>query len=351
MLLQPNAIAILPSQTAMPIAPNCHSTSHPAFYQKVNSLIVLLGASGYVGSEFVRFFDQRAIAYKVLGRRDCDFYDPQLLSRDIAAANGDFLVNCAGYTGKPNVDACELHRTECLLANAVLPGRIAEACALANIPWGHVSSGCIFTGAKPDGSGFSEDDPPNFSFREGNCSFYSGSKALGEECLSDAEQCYVWRLRIPFNHHDSSRNYLSKVMRYDRLLDARNSLSHLREFVTACYDCWTRNVEFGTYNLTNSGSVTTREVVDLIRERGIVDKNFVFFDSEDDFMRRAAKTPRSNTVLDNSKALKAVLRLSPVREAIRQSLALWEVEGPSPCSQLRRWPIGRGLVPDGDDLR
>ena len=289
-------------------------------------MIVLLGAGGYVGGEFIRFFDQQKIVYKVLGRGDCDFYDPEQLSRAIAAAKGDFLINCAGYTGKPNVDACELHRTECLQANAVLPGRIAEACEAANIPWGHVSSGCIFTGAKADGSGFTEDDAPNFSFRQNNCSFYSGSKALGEECLSDAQRCFIWRLRIPFDHHDSARNYLSKVMRYERLLDARNSLSHLREFVTACYDCWARNVDYGIYNLTNTGSVTTREVVELIREAEVVDKQFQFFDDEDDFMKRAAKTPRSNTVLDNSKAIAAGLHLSPVHDAIRQSLALWKVE-------------------------
>jgi len=51
--------------------------------------------------------------------------------------------------------------------------------------------GCIFTGAHPDGSGFSEEDAPNFDFRHNNCSFYSGSKALGEEILRGAESCYI----------------------------------------------------------------------------------------------------------------------------------------------------------------
>lgn len=287
-------------------------------------MIVLLGAGGYVGGEFIRYFEEQNIPYQKLGRADADFYHPQQLANAITSAKGDFLINCAGYTGKPNVDACELHRTECLMANAVLPGRIAEACHLANIPWGHVSSGCIFTGAHADGSGFSEVDPPNFSFRQDNCSFYSGSKALGEECLSDAQRCYVWRLRIPFDHHDSPRNYLTKVMRYDWLLDARNSLSHLREFVTACFDCWDQQVEYGIYNLTNSGSVTTRDVVELIRKSGVSNKDFQFFDDEQDFMNKAAKTPRSNTVLDNSKALQAGLKLSPVQDAIERSLAQWK---------------------------
>jgi len=289
-------------------------------------MIILLGASGYVGKEFVRTLLNDQIAYVSIGRRDCNLYDKEALYSAIQAAGGTFLINCAGFTGKPNVDACEVQRTACLQGNAVLPGIISAACKKAGIPWGHVSSGCIFTGEKPDGPGFTEQDPPNFSFRQDNCSFYSGSKALGEECIADDPRCYIWRLRIPFNHQDSSRNYLSKLMRYDRLLDARNSLSFLDEFVTACIDCWRLGVPFGTYNLINSGSVTAREVVALIKQQGICQKEFKFFESENEFMQIAAKTPRSNTVLDNRKALNAGLKLSPVQDAIQCALRNWMPE-------------------------
>ena len=60
----------------------------------------------------------------------------------------EFLINAAGYTGKPNVDACEIARADTLAGNALLPQTIAHACAVCAIPWGHVSSGCIFSGAK-----------------------------------------------------------------------------------------------------------------------------------------------------------------------------------------------------------
>ena len=239
------------------------------------------------------------------------------------------MINCAGYTGKPNVDACETDKANCLAGNAVLPGLISEACDRIGVAWGHVSSGCIFTGTRPDGRGFSELDPPNFSFRQNNCSFYSGSKALGEEVLSGIDRCYVWRLRIPFSNIDSSRNYLSKLMRYDMLLEAENSLSELNEFVAAALDCFELNIEFGTYNLTNPGSVTTSEVIGLIQAAGVSNKEFKFFDSESEFMRLAAKAPRSNCVLDSSKALDAGLRLTPIRESLKRSLKGWVGESSS----------------------
>jgi dTDP-4-dehydrorhamnose reductase len=293
--------------------------------------ILLFGGSGYLGKAFRRCLEQRDLEYRSVRRNQCDYYDHRRLEELICELAPEFLINAAGFTGKPNVDACEWQKAECLRSNAVLPGVIRDVCESRRLTWGHVSSGCIYHGYAPpldgmnvDQQGFRECDPPNFTFRQNNCSFYSGCKALGEEVLQEAERCYIWRIRIPFNHVDSPRNYLSKLMRYERLLDVRNSLSHLDECVAACVDCWLKRVPFGTYHLTNSGSVTTREVVDLIRASGVCDKVFRFFDSEEEFGRVAAKTPRSSCVLDNRKARDAGLQLSHVMEAIERSLRQWD---------------------------
>ncbi|QDS96091.1 dTDP-4-dehydrorhamnose reductase [Roseimaritima multifibrata] len=285
--------------------------------------IVLLGSSGYVGSEFRTQIAARNGELVSIGRSDCNVYDAKQLSKHLHRLSADALINCAGYTGKPNVDACELDKTNCLAGNAVLPGVIAEVCANLDIPWGHVSSGCIYTGRREDGDGFSEADPPNFSFRQDNCSFYSGTKALGEEMLVDAPKCFVWRLRIPFSNVDGPRNYLTKVMRYNRLLQAENSLSNLSDFVSAALDCFENKVPYGIYNLTNPGSVTTRQVVQWIQESGVCDKEFEFFENEEDFMAKAASTPRSNCVLDSSKAVAAGLSLPPVDESVKAALQAW----------------------------
>lgn len=286
--------------------------------------IALIGAAGYVGGEFASQIRDRGHELVTIGRQTCDVYSVDDLAQTLRDQAPDAVVNCAGYTGKPNVDACETDKANCLAGNAVLPGVIAEACHRLELPWGHVSSGCIFTGTRPDGSGFTETDPPNFSFRQNHCSWYSGTKALGEEVLNDTHRVYIWRLRIPFSGVDSPRNYLTKLIRYDTLLEAENSLSNLPEFAAAALDCFEKDIPFGIYNLTNPGSVKTSEVVELIREAGVTDKSFRFFESENDFMNRAAKTPRSNCVLDSTKAVRAGLRLTPVTEALRMSLQSWE---------------------------
>ena len=192
------------------------------------------------------------------------------------------------------------------------------------MPWGHVSSGCIYTGSRPDGSGFTENDAPNFTFRQNNCSFYSGTKALGEEVLADTPNVYIWRLRIPFDHRESPRNYLTKLMRYQRLLEATNSISQLQEFVAATFACWEKRVPFGKYNVTNPGQVTTRQVVEHILASGVLKKDYVFFKDESEFMDIAAKTPRSNCVMTSAKLASVGIQMTEVNEAIARDLKRWQ---------------------------
>ncbi|MCC5845313.1 MAG: sugar nucleotide-binding protein [Verrucomicrobia bacterium] len=291
-------------------------------------MILLLGGNGYVGSAYRKYFDANRIAYQSFSRAELPYTQPGVLEKHLKTSRPDFLINCAGYTGKPNVDACEADKANCLFGNAVLPGIIAEACASADLPWGHVSSGCIYTGCKPDGSGFTEEDPPNFSFRTNNCSFYSGTKALGEEVLKDAPGLYQWRMRIPFNHEDGPRNYLSKLMRYARLLEAENSITQLDEFVTGTLACFEKQVPYGLYNFTNPGHITTRQVAGMIEAAGLAPHPFSFFTDEAEFMQKAAVTPRSNCVLDSSKLRNAGIHLTPVVDAIRDALDRWIPEFP-----------------------
>ena len=287
-------------------------------------MIYLLGGSGYVGHAYQALLTRKGIPFRNLRRAELDYTNVDVLRTALLRDKPQFVINAAGYTGKPNVDACELHRHECLFGNGVLPGILAEACTAAQVPWGHVSSGCIYTGSRADGRGFTETDTPNFTFRTNNCSFYSGTKALGEEVLAGKPDVYIWRLRIPFDNIDNPRNYLTKLLRYNRLLEATNSISQLEEFCAATFACWEKRVPFGIYNVTNPGQVTTREVVDLIKQCGVSNKDFSFFSDEGEFMQIAAKTPRSNCTMDSSKLASVGIQMTEVREAVSRDLRRWQ---------------------------
>jgi len=292
------------------------------------TMIIVLGATGYVGSKFIERLQARGLDHLGLSRAQVDYTRPGELRDALRSAAADqprFLINAAGYTGKPNVDACETDRAACLEGNATFPGRVAEVCAELGLPWGQVSSGCIFQGTRDDGAPFTEDDEPNFSFRRSPCSWYSGTKALGEEVIADAPDCFVWRLRIPFNHEDNPRNYLTKLIRYPRLIDVENTISHLDEFVDTCISCHTEDVAPGVYNLVNPGMVTAREVAALLTEAGLISHEIDWFESMEAF-NAAVKTPRSNCELDPAKIGAAGLPMRPVAEALADSIARYRVQ-------------------------
>ena len=283
--------------------------------------MIILGTNGYIASSLAKLFMMtRSFDVQFVSRTEVNYLNGSILKSYLKDVNASSVINASGFTGKPNVDACETAKFNCLQGNSVLPGIIREVCEDLKIPWGHISSGCIYSGRQPDGRGWTEEDEPNFSFRSPPCSFYSGSKALGEEVLEGAENCFVWRLRIPFNHEAHPRNYLQKVLSYENLLDVENSVSHLDEFCQKCVECFTKDVEPGIYNMTNPGSITTRQVTEWMIEEGLTEKKFNFFDSEEEFMKRAAVAPRSNCVLDTSKAEKAGIGMRPVEDAMIDSI-------------------------------
>jgi UDP-glucose 4,6-dehydratase len=315
-------------------------------------MILLLGASGYIGQAFARELTRRSWAFRALSRAQVDYSRFQTLLEFLRSSKPSFVINAAGFTGQPNVDACETAQADTLRGNTLLPLTIADACAVTGTPWGHVSSGCIYSGAhiveggrraiesdltKPSVRaliercpsalhGFTEEDEPNFTFRRPPCSFYSGAKALAEEALRGHSNGFLWRLRIPFDEMDDPKNYVSKLLRYPRLYDNFNSISHRGDFVRACLDLWERRAPFGTYNVTNPGFVSTRQVVALIQKILKPDRTFEFFASDEEFYRTAARAPRCNCVLDVSKLLATGVKLRPVDDALTEALKNWRRE-------------------------
>ena len=310
-------------------------------------MILLLGSTGYIGSAFKSALIDRNENFTSLSHIECSSF--KFLYNYLEKNRPSFIINAAGYTGKPNVDACEIDKVGTLRGNVVFPQILSQACSLLNIPWGHVSSGCIFAGCQVNISnewiiekdmtlsyirnlakyspeklrGFTEDISPNFSFNTPPCSFYSGTKALSEEIIQDNGNCYIWRLRIPFDEFDNNRNYLSKIQRYSKVYDNLNSLSHRSDFVNACLDSWLHKIPFGIYNITNPGFISTENVVEMIKIILKPKREFIYWENDKEFYTSDAIAPRSNCIMDSSKIINTGVKLRSVESALEDSLLSW----------------------------
>lgn len=288
-------------------------------------MIILFGATGYIGSEFKKQLElQKVPIFLWPNTRTTTFADLEKWYDDLGYPRIGAAINAAGYTGKPNVDACELNKEDTIHGNIVWPQILTDWCILNDIPLGHVSSGCIYEGRRSDGKPFTEEDEPNFSFKYGNSSFYSGTKVIAEKIVGKWEKSYIWRLRIPFEEFDNSRNYISKILKYEKLLDAENSVSNKQEYVNACIQTITKKVPYGIYNVTNGGSITTKSITEKFKNTIAKDKTFTFVE-ESEFYKSVVKTPRSNCVMSNEKLLSTGITMRTADEAFDYCLNNWTI--------------------------
>ena len=288
-------------------------------------MIILFGATGYIGSEFKKQLAELKLPVFIWpNAKKTTFKDLELWYEEAGYPLIGAVINAAGYTGKPNVDSCEIHKADTIHGNIVWLQILTDWCILNDIPLGHVSSGCIYEGRRSDGKPFTEEDEPNFSFDYNNSSFYSGTKVIAENIVKKHDKHYIWRLRIPFEEYDNSRNYISKILKYEKLLDAENTVSNKQEFVSACIQTIQKEVPYGTYNVANGGYITTKSVVEKLKSTIAKDKTFTFVE-EDEFYKNIVKTPRSNCVMSNEKLLSTGIKMRTADEALDYCINNWTI--------------------------
>jgi nucleoside-diphosphate-sugar epimerase len=249
-------------------------------------MITLVG-HGYVGRHIAKELREQALSFQwVAHDQDWHPLGP--------------IINAAGYTGSPNVDACEAERHQTIEGNIIWPLRCERRAG--DYPVVHISSGCIYMGGP-----FSERDEPNF---EG--SFYSWSKAREQEVLKPfMNKSYVLRMRMPFGVEEHSKNLLTKLRRYPKLIDGINSLSRVEDVASVAVHFAHKRPPFGIYNLVNPGWISTMEIVNMM---GIKKEWFTKTEFE-----RSIKAPRSFCSLWADK-LKSVYPIADVRTALSECL-------------------------------
>ena len=273
--------------------------------------ILLLGSSGYIGSVFKSMLPEK----RVITMKHSDITVQNLLN-SWSFNHFDTIINCAGYVGRPNVDAVEKNKEEGIFGNIIIPQIITEFLNIVkDLTLLHISSGCVY---EDEGSVFTEEDKPNLDWEASRrCSFYSGTKGMAEKIVSRYPNHYICRLRMPFDEDLSNpRNYLSKLFNYEKLLSLPNSLSNRHEFVQCCIQLLEKECEFGTYNIVNSGFITAKQVVDIFEKHKITNKEFKFFSDIEDFYLSTGSVPRSNCRVSNQKLLNAGVQISNVHDSI-----------------------------------
>lgn len=253
-------------------------------------MITLIG-HGYVGSYISKKLTQKF---------------EWITHKDLPSKHTSFIINAAGYIGFPNVDACEKNKNLCIDANVLFPLRLEKT---YKVPILHVSTGCVYIGYKENG--WLETDTPNFTFDNG--SFYNGSKSLLQELLQIyMTKSYLFRFRLPFGPKKDSRNLLTKIEQYNKLINKENSMTQIEDLAQVVNFFANERPDPGIYNVCNTGSVTTKIIASMMN---LSEKQWI---SDEEF-RSMTVAPRSNCVLNVDK-LKVIYPMRSVYDALDQTI-------------------------------
>jgi len=264
---------------------------------------VLIFGNGFVAGKFKHALDNAIIS-------TADITDRQAVTAEIQKIKPDVVINCAGKTGKPNVDWCEDHKAETFNSNTIGPLILAHACSQLNTYMVHIGSGCIYTGDNK-GKGFTEEDAPNFFG-----SFYSRTKIWSEQALT-AFPVLQLRLRMPVDNIPGPRNLITKIIRYPKIISIPNSVSILDDFINAAKKLIEKK-RTGIYNVTNPGAITNAEILELYKE--IVEPKHTYEIISIEELSKLTKAQRSNCVLNTRKLESEGIKLPPIKEAIKKTL-------------------------------
>jgi len=264
-----------------------------------SSKYLIYGKNGWIGGKLITLLKEQGKTV-VLG--NARLQNRETLEEEIISVKPTHILCAAGITGRPNIDWCESHQQETLRTNVIGILNLADLCDQYNIHHTLYATGCIFeydeTHTIENGVGFTEEDSANFFG-----SFYSKTKAYMEEMLKSYNTTLILRVRMPISDDLNPRNFVTKIVKYDRVVNIPNSMTVLHDLLPVSLEMADRKLT-GIYNFTNPGAISHNEVLSLYKK--YVDPEYTWknFTIEEQDKILAAK--RSNNLLDTTKITSAL---------------------------------------------
>lgn len=255
---------------------------------------LIFGKSGWIGGLVAEELKKQGLDF---GLADSRLENREGVIKDIERVKPTHVLNCAGVTGRPNVDWCEDHKVECIRGNILGCINLADICNERGIHMTYFGTGCIFHYDKEftiGGKGFKEEDKPNFTG-----SYYSHCKAITEDLLHAFPNVLTLRVRMPIVADLTyPRNFITKIIKYHKVVNIPNSMTVLPELIPLSIEMAKRKLT-GPMNYTNPGAVSHNEILEMYKQ--YIDPEFTWDNFTIEEQAKVIVAPRSNNELDSTR--------------------------------------------------
>ena len=292
--------------------------------------LLIYGANGWIGQQFCDVISKYTVSNPdtdieyLIGSSRAN--DEEGLFEELKKINPSHVISFIGRThGKigqkeyTTIDYLEQPGKlyENIRDNLYSPFLLSFLCSKLNIHYTYLGTGCIFkfdeTHLCDQENGFTEESAPNFFG-----SSYSIVKGFTDKIMRLFKSNVLnLRIRMPITGDENGRNFITKIVRYDKICSIPNSMSVLPVLLPKVIDLMKQNVT-GTINFTNPGLISHNEILTMYKE--IVDETFSWKNFSQEEQRKILDSDRSNNYLDTSRLEQIFPDIPNIKDAVRKCL-------------------------------
>jgi dTDP-glucose 4,6-dehydratase len=286
--------------------------------------VLVYGSNGWIGQQFVNLLLNKNVSF-VEGKSRVNSIED--VDNELSSVNPSHVVSFIGRThGKigdkvyTTIDYLEQEGklVENVRDNLFSPIILADLCSKRKIHYTYLGTGCIFKfdeqhpfGEERDG--FTESSLPNFFG-----SSYSIVKGFTDQLMTlYKDNVLNLRIRMPITGEKNGRNFITKIVNYEKVCSVPNSMSVLPELLPFVLDMMEKTIS-GTMNLTNPGLVSHNEILEMYKE--IVDPSFTWKNFSQEEQRAILAADRSNNFLETTKLESLYPQIKNIKESVRECL-------------------------------
>jgi dTDP-4-dehydrorhamnose reductase len=286
--------------------------------------ILVYGHRGWIGKQFINILKESSTLYIEGESRACNITE---LDDEIKIHEPTHIVSFIGrthgYIGTKNFSTIDYLEQQGKLYenvrdNLFSPFVLAEICNRRNIHYTYLGTGCIFKYDEnhPFGeelNGFMEDSEPNFFG-----SSYSIVKGFTDKIMKLYEKNVLnLRIRMPITGEENPRNFITKIVNYEKICSIPNSMTVLPELLPYVFEMMKSGVT-GTMNLTNPGLISHNEILQMYKE--IVDPSFIWVNFTQEEQRKILASDRSNNYLNTDRLMTLYPQIKNIKVSIKDCL-------------------------------
>ncbi len=275
---------------------NWYTTHDLSYWENRNRKYLIWGGRGWIGSQFIDYMTKTFPNVSFILARTRLGQDVEEVRKELVEFmyQIDGVICMTGRTSGPTNPTIDYLEDKEMLPvnigdNLFSPVSLALLCKELNLYFVYLGTGCIFKydETHPPNK-FTSEDIPNY-FGSG----YSVVKGFTDRLMHQLPVLNV-RIRMPISAQAHSRDFITKIVNYKKVIDVPNSVTVLPTIFPVLAKL-IESKKTGTVNMTNPGVISHVEILNMYKKYIDPNHNIQVFSQEE--QRKILKADRSNNEL------------------------------------------------------